>query len=98
MAFFAANDVIVHGDAEIFRGFDDLFGHLDIGLRRRGVAGGVVVHQDDGGGRQLQRALDDLAHIDRRVVDGAFLLHFVGDDAVALVEKQNADLRQALEL
>ena len=45
MAFFANNDVIMHGDAEIFRGFDDLFGHLDIGLRGRGVAGGVVVHQ-----------------------------------------------------
>jgi hypothetical protein len=37
-------------------------------------------------------ALDHLARIDRRVVDGAGLLHFVGDERIALVEKQHAEL------
>ena len=37
--------------------------------------------------RQLQRALDHLARIDRRVVDRAGLLHLVGDHLVALVEE-----------
>ena len=41
---------------------------------------GVVVHQDDRGGGEFERALDHLARIDRRVVDGAGLLHLVGDE------------------
>ena len=45
VALFADNNVIMHVDAEIFGGVNDLFGHLDIGLRGCGVAGGVVVHQ-----------------------------------------------------
>ena len=52
----------------------------------------MVVHQNNGGGAQLQRALDHLARIDRGVVDGAFLLQLVGDQPVALVEKQHAQL------
>src|SRR6059058_6078701 len=40
----------------------------------------------------IKRALDDLARIDRGVVDGAGLLHFVRDQLVALVEEQQAKL------
>jgi hypothetical protein len=45
MPAFADNDVVVHGDPE--RGGDiyDRLGHLDVGLRRRRIAGGVIVHQ-----------------------------------------------------
>jgi hypothetical protein len=50
------------------------------------------VHEDDRGGRQLQRAPDDLAGVDRGVVDGADLLDFVGDELVALVEEENCSL------
>ena len=50
------------------------------------------MHQDDRGGGQFERALDDLARVDRRVVDGADLLQLVGDELVALVEKQHAEL------
>ena len=53
---------------------------------------GMVVHQDDGGSGEFERALDHLARIDRRVIDGADLLDFVGDELVALVEKQHAEL------
>ena len=65
----------------------------------------VVVHQDAETlgrrhdllghldiGRQLERPLHHLAHIDRGVIDGALLLHLVGDDLVALVEEQDAEL------
>jgi hypothetical protein len=55
------------------------------------------VHEHDRRGRQLERPLHHLAHIDRGVIDGALLLHLVGDDLVALVEEQDADLGQALE-
>jgi hypothetical protein len=41
----ADDDVVVHGDAEVAGNFGDLLGHLDVGVRRRRVAGGVVVQQ-----------------------------------------------------
>lgn len=44
MAAFADDDMIVHRDSERRRDIDDRLGHLDISLRRRRVAGGVVVH------------------------------------------------------
>ena len=87
MPAFADDDVIVHGDPERLCDVDDRLGHLDVGLRRRRIAGGVVVHQDDRGRGQLERALDDLARIDRRVVDRTGLLQLIGNELVALVEQ-----------
>ena len=97
MALAADDDVVVDGDAERPRRIDDLLRHVDVGARRRRIAGGVVVHEDDRRGRQLQRPLDHLAHIDRRVIDGALLLHLVGDQLVPLVEEQDAELLAVLE-
>jgi hypothetical protein len=37
-------------------------------------------------------ALDHLARIDRGVIDSAGLLYFVGDERIALVEKQHPEL------
>ena len=45
MAVLADDDVVVHRDAERLGDGDDCFCHRDIGLRRRWIAGGVVVHQ-----------------------------------------------------
>ena len=45
MSVFADDDVVVHGNAERGRDIDDRLGHLDIGLRRRRVAGGMVVQE-----------------------------------------------------
>ena len=45
MPAFADDDVVVHGNAERGGDVDDGFGHLDVRLRRRRVAGGVVVHE-----------------------------------------------------
>ena len=43
MPVLADDDVVMHGDAERGGDIDDRFRHLDVGLRRRRVAGGVVV-------------------------------------------------------
>ncbi len=45
MPILSDDDVIVDGDAERGGNVDDGLGHLDIRLRRRRVAGGMVVHQ-----------------------------------------------------
>jgi hypothetical protein len=62
------------------------------GVRRRRIAGRVVVNQDQCSGGKLERALDDLARIDRCVIDSADLLQFVDDQLIALVEEQHAKL------
>ena len=46
MAIFADDDVVVLGDAERGRDIDDRLGHLDVGLRGRRIATGVVVHDN----------------------------------------------------
>jgi hypothetical protein len=48
MPVLADDDVIVHGDAERRGDVDDRLGHLDIGLRRRRIARGVVVDNGPG--------------------------------------------------
>ena len=83
--------MIMHGDAERRANLDDRLRHLDVGRRRRRIAGGVVVHQNNRGRREFEGALDDFARIDRRMVDRADLLTLVGNQAVALVEKQDAN-------
>lgn len=45
MPVLADDDVIMHGDPERLGDVDDGFRHLDVGLRRRRVAGGMVVHE-----------------------------------------------------
>src|SRR5204863_72548 len=74
------------------RKLDDLSGHRDVRLRGGRVARGMVVHQDQGRRLQLERALDDLAGIDRRVIDRTALLPFVPDQHVLAVEKQDVEL------
>ena len=49
--FLADDDVVVHGNAERARHLDDRLRHLDVGARRRRIAGRMVVHQDQRGGR-----------------------------------------------
>ena len=41
----ADNDVVMHGNAKGRGDTDDRLGHLDVGLRRRRIAGGMVVHE-----------------------------------------------------
>ena len=92
MAVLADDDVVVHGNAERSCHRDDLLRHLDVGMRRCRIAGRMIVDEDHGCRRKLESPFDDLARIDRRVIDRAGLLHFVGDQLVALVEKEDAKL------
>ena len=49
MPVLADDDVVVHRYSKWAGDADDRFGHLDVGLRGRGIAAGVVVHEDHGG-------------------------------------------------
>ena len=88
----ADDDVIVHGDAERLAGADDLPSDGDVGLGRGGVARGMVVHEDQRRCAELQRAFDDLAGVDRRVVDRAALLLLVLEQRVLAVEEEDVEL------
>src|SRR6266852_988549 len=88
----ADDDVVVHRNPERLGDLRDLPRHLDVGARRRRVAGGLIVDQDDSGRGQFQRPFDHFTWIDRRMIDRADLLDLVGDELVALVEKQDAKL------
>ena len=46
MTVLADDDVVVHRYAERTGDIDDRLGHMDTGLRRRWIAGGVIVHQN----------------------------------------------------
>ncbi len=46
MPVLADNDVIMHGNPQRLGDVDDRLRHLDVGLRGRGIAGGVIVHED----------------------------------------------------
>jgi hypothetical protein len=45
VSLLADDDVIVHRNAERLRHRDDLLRHLDIGVRRRRIARGVIVQK-----------------------------------------------------
>ena len=85
------DDVVVQRQSEILAPLLDLLGHAEIGLRRRRIARGVVVDQDQGAGVQHQRPLDHLARIDRDMVDRAGREKLIGDDAVLAVEVEDVE-------
>src|SRR5690606_10826780 len=76
---------------------DQQLGHLDIRARGRRIAGWVIVDQDDRARGQFQRAAYHLARIDRRMIDRADLLAFVSDEAVLLVQEEDAELLALLK-
>ena len=49
--FLTDDDVIVHGNAERLRHRNNLLRHLNIGARRRRIAGWMIVHQNHGSRR-----------------------------------------------
>src|SRR5713226_10048455 len=92
MAAAADYYLVVNRNADGMERLRHRAGHVDIGLGRRRVAGGVVVHHDDRRGAERERTLHHLARIDRRVIDGAAMLRLVGDERVLLVEEEQAEL------
>ena len=61
------------------------------------AAEGVGSPENDRRRRQLQCPPDDLARIDRGVVNRTGLLHLFADEAVFLVEEEDAKLFDFLE-
>ena len=92
MTILADDDVIMHDDTHLGTDIGDGSGHVDIGFGRGRVAGRVIMREDDATGGKLQRPRDDLARIDRRMIDGPDLLYLIGDQRILLVEKQDAEL------
>jgi len=84
--------MIMQHDAEFFSGVADFFGHVDVVAGWRRITGGVVVDQDDCRGVEFKGAFDDFAQINGRVVYGAALLDFVGDEDIFLVQEQHPEL------
>ena len=54
MPVLADDDVVVHGNSQWLRDFLDRLRHLDIGARRRRVAGGVIMEKQTIGFRCLK--------------------------------------------
>src|SRR5262249_16564826 len=65
--------------------------------RDRKTVSRMIVSHDDSGRLKLQRWVGDLARIDRRGIDGAGLMDFVGDQVIALVDEKDTELLDASE-
>lgn len=87
VAISANDDVIMDCNAQWRARIDDFAGHVDISTRWRRVTGWVIVHENDGRRGQLQRAFDNLAGIDRRMIHRTSLLNLVGNQHIFLVQK-----------
>ena len=96
LATIADDEVVVQHDAERAGGRLHLRRHLDIGAGRGGVAARVVVDQDDGGGAEVEAPLYHFPRVDGGVVHRAARLFLIGDQAVAGVEEQHAELLDRL--
>jgi len=92
VAVAADNDMVVQYHAERGGGLLDILGHGDVGLGWGRIARRMIVHQDQRRGAELERALDDLARIDRRMVDGSALLAFILDQYILAIEEQDVEL------
>jgi len=83
--------VVKHQPKRLGRATDPL-GHGYVGLRWRGIARRVVVHEDQGRGVDLQRALHNLSRVDGHMVDGTACLFLIRDQDVLAVQIQDAKL------
>ena len=94
MPVLADDHVVVHRDAQHLARADDGFGHFNVGVGWCRVAGRVVVGDYDCARAQLESALDDFARVDRRMVDGALLVQFVGDQWLRLSRNSTRNCSQ----
>ena len=86
------HDVVVQLNFESLAGCFQFARHLDVGPGRLGIATGMIVHRDERSGVEDQGTLQDLARVNGRVIDGAALLHLVGDEIVLAVKEQDSKL------
>ena len=66
--------------------------HIDVGARRLSLSAGMIMDEDHRLGVMAQRGGDNLADIDRRLVDGAAGQAFLGDQPVPVVETQHHEM------
>ena len=71
MTIIADDDMVKDIDAHEFTGPGQPFGQINVVLRRLGVAGRVIVREDDGGGTGRYRLLEDLPWVDDTAVQTA---------------------------
>ncbi len=90
MAIRADDDVIVNGNPQWTRRFDDLPSHRDVlfaGLRR---PAGMIVHQNEAGAPKLHGLFDDFARVDRGLINRAVSHMLVANEHVARIEMQHS--------
>ena len=66
-----------------------LIGHINIGSRGRGVAAGMVMHQNEGLCAQFKRGFDNLTRMNRCVIHHTGAQHLIGDNVDFLVVEQH---------
>ncbi len=90
------HDMVVQRDLQSARRFLQSARHLDVVPGRLGVAGRMVMHDDQRGGVEDERPLHHLARIYRRMIDCPALLHLVGNKGVLTIKKQHTKLLNLL--
>ena len=88
----AADDqMVMYGHAERLGGLDDVFGHGDVRLGGGRVSRRMIVHQDQCGCPELERAFAYFTGVDWRVIDSPALLPLVPDQDILAVEEKDVD-------
>ena len=82
--------MVVNADLEGAACLGDAFGRLDVAAARFGIAGGMIVHQDEAGGADLECAADDFARIDRGMVDRS-VGYGLSEQAVLRIEEEHPE-------
>ena len=90
------NDVIMEDNAERRNGIANHSRHFHIGFGRSRMITRVVMHYDDSGGVKFQCASSDFSWIHWRMIDSSPVLQLIGNEHIAPVEEQNAELLHGL--
>jgi len=83
--------MVVHADPKDQSGFCDSPRRLGVALARLVIARRMIVDEDDSGGADLKRALDDLARIGRRLADRAFPEQVVGHQLILRGQEEDPE-------
>jgi hypothetical protein len=81
------HDMVVQFNLKSIGGCLQFARRLDVIPRRLGIAGRMIVDNDESGGVEDQGTLHNLSRVNRRVINRAALLHLVGDEIVLAVKE-----------
>ena len=90
------HDMVVQFHLKSIGGCFQFAGCLDVLPRRLGIAGRMIVSDDERGGVEHQGTLHHFSRVDGRVIDRAALLHLIGDEIVLAVKEQYPKLLDLL--